>query len=294
MEFIGVQTAGSSSLRLFPVWTEVLGIRGARLVGHDLPLAAEPDRYRAAIDHIASDPGIRGALITTHKAGIHAAAADRFDELDELAQLCGEISCVSKRAGRLVGHAKDPVTAGRALDQLIGADHFARTGGHVLCLGAGGAGVAIAAHFLTRAPAPPERIVLTDTSAARLDGARRMRERVGAITPEFATALAADTAQLLAALPPGSLLINATGLGKDRPGSPLPAGVPLPREAIAWELNYRGELEFLQQARAAGLRSFDGWLYFLHGWSEHIAQVFDRTVPPELFEQLRRRSGGTP
>ncbi|HVX46002.1 MAG TPA: hypothetical protein VHC49_19080 [Mycobacteriales bacterium] len=289
MEFIGVNTAGSSSRRLFPVWADVLGIPGSWLVGHDLPLDADPACYRAAIDQIATDPEIRGALITTHKVKIHAAAADLFDDLDPLARLCGEVSCVSKRAGRLLGHAKDPVTAGRALHHLLAPEHFARTGGHVLCLGAGGAGTAIAAHFLTRAADPPERLVLTDTAADRLDAVRAVAERAGA--QPLALHSAADTEQLLAALPPDSLIINATGLGKDRPGSPLPAGATFPDRAIAWELNYRGELPFLQQARAARLRTFDGWLYFLHGWSEHIAQVFDLAVPPELFERLRHRSG---
>ena len=53
---------------------------------------------------------------------------------------------------------------------------------------------------------------------------------------------------LLAALPAGSLVVNATGLGKDRPGSPLTGEVRSRWKGIAWEFNYRGELEFLHQA----------------------------------------------
>lgn len=294
MEFIGVRTGSSSSLRLFDTWAEVLGIPNARLVGCDLPLDADPDRYRAVVDRIAADPGIRGALVTTHKVGIHAAAADRFDELDPLARLCGEISCISKRDGRLLGHAKDPVTAGRALDQMIGSDHFARTGGDVLCLGAGGAGIAIAVHFL-QAGDRPGRLVLTDTSPGRLEVAREIHERAGTNGPELLTAPAAQAAEILSGLPPGSLVINATGMGKDLPGTPLPEGIAFPRGGLVWELNYRGELSFLHQARAQAaereLRVFDGWLYFLHGWSEHVAQVFDRSVSPALFDELRRHSG---
>ena len=52
------------------------------------------------------------------------------------------------------------------------------------------------------------------------------------------------------ALPPRSLVVNATGMGKDRPGSPLRAGAAFPERSAVWELNYRGELEFLRQARA--------------------------------------------
>ena len=49
---------------------------------------------------------------------------------------------------------------------------------------------------------------------------------------------------MLAARPPHSLVVNASGLGKDRPGSPLPDGAPFPRHGVAWELNYRGERLF--------------------------------------------------
>ncbi|MFC7584633.1 hypothetical protein ACFQYP_13500 [Nonomuraea antimicrobica] len=41
---------------------------------------------------LAADPHTRGALITSHKTGVHAAASDLFDELDDYARLCGEIS----------------------------------------------------------------------------------------------------------------------------------------------------------------------------------------------------------
>jgi shikimate dehydrogenase len=95
-------------------------------------------------------------------------------------------------------------------------------------------------------------------------------------------------------LPAGSMIVNATGMGKDRPGSPLPPDTLFPRDGIVWDLNYRGELAFLHHARAQAhdrrLRLFDGWLYFLHGWCEHMAEVFDREVTPELFGEFRRVS----
>ncbi len=77
--------------------------------------------------------------------------------------------------------------------------------------------------------------------------------------------------------PPGSLVVNATGMGKDLPGSPITNDGVFPLQGIAWELNYRGELLFLHQALAQHatrqLTVEDGWLYFLHGWTEVIAQV---------------------
>jgi shikimate dehydrogenase len=62
-----------------------------------------------------------------------------------------------------------------------------------------------------------------------------------------------------------------------------------PAESVAWDLNYRGELVFLHLARAQaerGVRAADGWRYFLHGWTEVIAEVFELDLTPERFDAL--------
>lgn len=93
----------------------------------------------------------------------------------------------------------------------------------------------------------------------------------------------ADNDAVVRGLKPGSLVINATGLGKDAPGSPLTDAVQFPPNAIVWDLNYRGDLVFLDQARrqqAAGkLQIENGWSYFIYGWTQVIAEVFDIAVP---------------
>jgi shikimate 5-dehydrogenase len=110
-----------------------------------------------------------------------------------------------------------------------------------------------------------------------------------AVTPQPA---AAD--RLVERLPAGSMVVNATGLGKDRPGSPLTDAARFPSNGIAWDFNYRGDLEFLRQARLAetsrGLKVEDGWVYFIHGWTRVIAEVFAIDIPtvgPE-FDSLSR------
>jgi shikimate 5-dehydrogenase len=63
-----------------------------------------------------------------------------------------------------------------------------------------------------------------------------------------------------------------------------------PKNGIAWELNYRGELDFLQQAlRQTETRHVtveDGWIYFVHGWSQVIAQVYHMEIDATLFKRL--------
>ena len=58
-------------------------------------------------------------------------------------------------------------------------------------------------------------------------------------------------------------MINATGMGKDLPGSPITEAGRFPMNGVAWELNYRGELQFLDQAlaqrEARNLTVEDGW-----------------------------------
>jgi shikimate dehydrogenase len=287
--FIGVTTEQSSIRDLFPVWAAQLGI-DSRLVGIDLPLNASPAEYRRAVDAIRDDEDAAGALITTHKAAIYDHVRDRFASVDFYAGLCREVSCVVRRAGRLHAFAKDPITAGLAMDHMV-ASAGPLAGRDVVCFGAGGAGVAISTRLLT-VEGPPSRILLVDPDPARIAVVRDVHDRIGApVEVDYSVdAEPESNDRLLERCRPGALVINATGLGKDRPGSPLTANATFPRGALVWDLNYRGALEFLgaarRQAAARGLEVHDGWRYFLHGWTEVIGEVFDLRMTPDLFGSL--------
>lgn len=286
MRFVGVTTASSSIMQIFPRWARLLGI-DADLVGLDIPLDADQGAYRSALEQMHSDPRCAGALVTTHKIALLAATRDQFDELDPFATAVGEVSSIAFRDGRTIGSAKDPITAGFAIEEFLAPGHFT-SGADVLCLGAGGAGTAIG-WYLGQRPDPPQRMTFVDVSQPRLS---HLRDVLTRHSPglQVDTVLLDDHAEhdlpgLLAGLPRGSLIINATGLGKDRPGSPLPEGSVFPQGAVVWELNYRGSLEFLHQARAQeverGLTVVDGWRYFIHGWTQVIADVFGVPMTPE-------------
>jgi shikimate 5-dehydrogenase len=293
MIFIGVTTGSSAMMHVFPRWSEVLGL-GAQLLGYDAPLHAPAETYRAIVEHIKRDPHIHGALVTTHKIDLLAACRDLFDELDPYAQLTGEISSISKRDGRLIGHAKDPISSGLAWEAFVPPDHFATRHADVLCLGAGGAASAISLYAANAAAerGKPRRFVVVDINEERLAHMREMHAHLPqGIQFEYVLngdARVNDT--LMARLPAGSLVINATGMGKDRPGSPLSDVGMFPQDGLVWELNYRGELTFLQQARAQAeartLTIEDGWVYFLHGWSQVVAEVFDVALTPAVFARL--------
>lgn len=299
--FIGVTTGRSSIMKVFPLWMKVLGRPEIVIEGIDLKIHDTPQAYRQAVAQIQRDPLSIGALVTTHKIDLYQAARDMFDYLDPYAQICGELSSISKRDGALEGHAKDPITAGLSLDAIVGPGYFGRTGGDVLCFGSGGSGVATALHLINKTdPADrPRRFVFTNRSQWRLDHAQAMIESQGTDI-EFLYVQNEEAAindQWMASMPAGSVVINSTGMGKDTPGSPISWQGQFPLDGVAWEFNYRGELDFLHQALAQKetrrLCVEDGWVYFVHGWTQVVAQVLHVDLTPELFAELERAAAST-
>ena len=283
--FIGVTTGKSSIMRVFPAWAKHLGLGDVEIKGIDLKIHDEPERYREAVSFIKNDPLSLGALVTTHKLDLLKASRDLFEELDPYAQLTGEISCISKRDGKLAGHAKDPITAGFSLEAFLPPDHWEKSGAEVLVLGAGGSSVALTCYMLEprHGANRPSRIVVTNRSQPRLTEIEEIHRRLAQPVPiEYHLAPQPESAAaLMATLKPRSLVVNATGLGKDAPGSPITDSAVFPQDGFAWEFNYRGDLVFLDQARAQekNLHVEDGWIYFIHGWTRVIAEVFHIDIP---------------
>ena len=294
MYFIGVTTGQSSIMRIFPIWAKALGIQGC-LKGIDIAIHAPAEDYRAAVEFIRSDPLSLGALVTTHKIDLLNACRDLFDELDPYAQQFGEISSISKRDGKLWGHAKDPISVGLALDSFLPAEHWRKYPEAQACvLGAGGSALAVCAYLAheKHGDAVPARIQMDNRSVGRLaeavhllgDSRVQMSFNLCPI-PEW-------NDRIVEALPEGSLVINATGMGKDRPGSPLTDKCRFPRNGVIWEFNYRGSLEFMHQADAQreerGLQIENGWTYFIHGWTQVIAEVFHIDITGERLSMCDR------
>jgi shikimate 5-dehydrogenase len=246
-----------------PRWRHLLG-GDVSIRGRDLPLDAPTGAYRSLLHDLAMDGGTRGAVVTSHKVGLYRAASDLFAGLDDLAVACGEVNAVRRTPSGLLGFARDPVSVGRVVDRIWPAG----TGLEVVCLGAGGTAVALGVHMLTRARAP--RLLFTDR---RPEAVAHLRETVGADTTTRVGPGPWD--ELVANAHPGALVVNATGMGKDRPGAPLSPSARFPAGAVVWELNYRGDLPLLAQARAQHVAAHDGWSLFCHGWAAALAAVLD-------------------
>ena len=289
--FVGVRTEGSAAVAAFPRWLQALGLEGG-LETIDLPLDSPGDAYRDLVERLREAPGVRGMVVTAHKARLFEEAAAALDELDDTARLCREVSVVRRSGDRLVGSAIEPRSTGSALAEIVPPSHWAETGGELLAFGAGGTTTALMVHLYagdgTDAPSAVTLVdVRAERAAALADSLARWRPGLDVRTPSPGEAVA-----VLRGLPPGSLIVNATGLGKDTPGSPLPSPAPWPPGALVWDLNYRGDLGFLEDARRAeaelGLRLHDGWRLFLHGWSEALGCLLGRRLSPDELAALEQ------
>ena len=145
----------------------------------------------------------------------------------------------------------------------------------------------------------PRRVFVTNRSPRRLEEMKKihatMDHGIGFsyhLCPE-----PVDNDAVIAMLASRSIVANATGLGKDAPGSPITDQALFPEGGIAWEFNYRGDLLFLAQARSQvggrGLIIEDGWVYFIHGWTRVMAEVFHIDIPDRGpgFEELSAIAG---
>ena len=294
--FLGVTTHTSSIQRIFPRWMAALGHPEILLEGVDLPLHDRRENYEKVVSRICYDPQVIGGLVTTHKVDVYHATQGLFDFLDPYARLCGEITYIIKQDGLLMGYASDVVNAGSNLDEILEEDYFSRTGGQVLCFGAGGVGRDVLLHFSEKASPNdrPAKMNLVEKDSERIS---ELTDLIAGVETDIQIEIlfnqdSAENDRLMTSLPDYSLVINASGMGKDTPGSPITDRALFPRHGVAWEINYRGELDFkrqaLSQAADRDLRVEDGWNYFLHGWSLVVAQMLHIELSPELFAELAK------
>jgi shikimate 5-dehydrogenase len=265
--FLGVNTAGSAAHKMFPYWIHSIG-RQASLVGVDLMLESSCESYQKFLKSIRLDERCLGAQITSHKVRVYDCAGSELDEVDRDARNLGEIGAIAVSEGRLTGFSPDMLALSGELSVMLTEDNPWPSPREVIILGGGGAGRAIALSCAKLGRSMISKITITELSAVvRADLETRLTslivDRGG---PELEIRDGRENDAAVAAGSPGSLIANATGRGKDSVGSPLSPAALLPVRSIAWDLNYRGDLDFLRfarvQAQERGLHVVDGWSIF--------------------------------
>ncbi|MFH8571980.1 shikimate dehydrogenase [Streptomyces sp. NPDC017993] len=173
---------------------------------------------------------------------------EHLDELAPEAAALGAVNTVVFRDGRAIGHNTDVTGFAQSFSRgLPGA-----ATGHVVQLGAGGAGAAVA-HALLALGA--DRLTLADRDPARAAAlAEALNDRFGQ-----GRAVAGTMAELPTALSDADGLVHATPTGMAaHPGLPLPAALVRPELWVA-EVVYRPlETELLLLAGELGCRTLDG------------------------------------
>lgn len=294
--FIGVTTTKSSIMDVFPLWAKSLGLKDAVIKGIDIEIHADPETYREVVEFIKKDELSMGALVTTHKIDLFNATKDLFEYLDPYATMFGELSSISKKDGRLEGYAKDPISSGLSFEAFIPKNYWTNYGGEVFIMGAGGSAIAMCSYLLNKDKGDniPSKLIIGNRSKPRLDEIQKIVKQIAPKYPAefYLTPEATQNDAILKNLKPHSVIVNATGLGKDRPGSPLSEACEFPRDSLVWEINYRGDLLFMHQAlkqmEAKNLHVEDGWIYFVHGWTQVIAEIFHVDITGKVFRECEK------
>jgi shikimate 5-dehydrogenase len=302
--FIGVSTGSSNIQRIFPAWMEALGRPNVVLQGVDVPLGASDAEMLAVVDAMQTDNHVVGGLVTSHKLSVFSACRDSFAHLSEVACQLEEVSGIYKTTEGLGGWAADPPVMAAALHRMgLHPQHWRQhTEAEVVCFGCGGAATALAYAIYGEAGEATSalpRLRVTDVDLRRLADLERkckwfLPQATGLVTFHRADQTDPD-GWPSGPPPPHSLVVNATGMGKDVPGTPLGASATFPAGAVVWELNYRGEREFMRQAASApqdlGLRIVDGWELFLLGWTSVVERVLGIELSGSQTQELNRLAG---
>jgi shikimate dehydrogenase len=173
---------------------------------------------------------------------------DHLDALSDNARAVGAVNTVVFRDGRRTGHNTD--LWGFAESFRLGLPDAAT--GHVLLLGAGGAGVAVA-HAL--ADCGVTRLSILDRDAGR---AETLARQVAVNRPGCDAAATADAAALFAGDRPDGV-VNATPVGMAKlPGTAIDTALLRPDQWVADIVYFPLETALLAAARATGCRVLPG------------------------------------
>ncbi len=169
-----------------------------------------------------------------------------LDELADSAEVVGAVNTVEMRGRRLIGHNTDMTGFRDSLSEGLPG----RSLGHVLQLGAGGAGSAVANALLSLGTGLLE---ISDIDLARAEElVGRLGERYGKERAIASSAARLDT---------GSIdgIVNASPMGMAaNPAPPIAPDMLAPRHWVADIVYFPLETQLLNQARARGCRVLDG------------------------------------
>lgn len=162
----------------------------------------------AILEFLQDEYNARGAFVAGQASQFLDEASDAYDEIDDACLLLGEVGVIARRPGRLRAAAPRLEAAMRTMDRMLPADTA-----ELLIFGAGPDARAVAAAVsLGNCNARPKKVTIASTDAKGLADVRQRiegRTRQGELEVRHVEShLEHD--RLLALMPPGSAVINAS------------------------------------------------------------------------------------
>lgn len=200
------------------------------------------DGLPAILDRLRKD-GFAGFNVTYP---FKQAIMPLLDELAESAATVGAVNTVAIRDGRLIGHNTDMAGFRDSIEQGLPGVAL----GHVVQIGAGGAGSAVAHALLSLSV---DKLDLVDLD---IDRARDLRDQLAGRYPgRQASAVALDAIDTRTA----DGIVNATPIGMNgKLGLPIPAELVESRHWLADIIYFPVETALLRVAKAKGCRTMNG------------------------------------
>jgi shikimate dehydrogenase len=169
-----------------------------------------------------------------------------LDDLSDDAEALSSVNTVLFRNGRRIGHNTDMFGFAENLRRFLPGAPLC----HVVQIGAGGAGVAVA-HAVMQAGA--KRLSIIDVDPQRSDSLAR------SLSARFQPAEAVAAVDVRKAVEAADGVINATPIGMNgHPGTPVPAELLRSDLWVADIVYFPLETELLRTARLAGCRTLNG------------------------------------
>ena len=219
-----------------------------------VPLPVRPEDVEPALKGLAALNFVGANVTVPHKQAVMR----HIDELSDAARITGAVNTIHIRDGKFYGYNTDAIGFLNALREA-GCEP---KGLRVAVLGAGGAARAVV-FALARAEA--DSIIVFNRTAER---AAFLVDDLADVFPDSRLTFETLTAEALIALDNAvDLIVNTTSVGMypEIDSSPWPVDVPLPRQAILYDLVYNPlETVFLRSAKTMQLRAIDGLGMLVH------------------------------
>jgi shikimate 5-dehydrogenase len=293
---VGNQPLPEALLDVYPKWARRFDHRSTAIVPVAAPSESDATWYQRFTEFLRDEYHAVGAVMASQATPLFEHARHLFDGFDDDAELLGEIGVAVRAPGTLTARSPAKIAAQQAYEHTFGDDSDPS---EILIIGATGPARALALALSNSAGASnPRRVCLTTLDGKSMTD---MRQRVAELPEDRRPTLRHIQSQLehdrlVTLLPPGSLVVNATGPADEDTPSPVGSAALFPQNGLVWDIDAVGiSSPFLdkarQQRRERGLRLADGPVFHQYQWLAAATAIFGATPTPADTQEMLKQIG---